>query len=276
LEEFRNIIFLRLKLPVLNNPIFVALTAVQQAAMATESLIKTMIKIGFSRASVEEKYQLYVKWLKSIDQSFEYINFYRMDIPDALEAMNNCSGLVLTGGADIHPAHYGNGEEVNRCETDPDRDILELALIEKALELKMPLLAICRGEQVLNVSQGGDLIVDLPVDHGTDVIHSSESHQLIIHKVNIDITSNLYRIIGKTSFDIVSVHHQAVRTLAPCFRATAFAEDGIIEAFEWLKPEGKGYLNAVQWHPEKGDYHNALSQVIAKDFIEKACSFIRL
>ena len=137
-------------------------------------------------------------------------------------------------------------------------------------------MAICRGEQVLNVSQGGDLIVDLPVDHGTTVIHSSDSDQLISHKVNIDITSNLYRIIRKTSFDIVSVHHQAVRTLAPCFRPTAFADDGIIEAFEWLKPEGKGYLNAVQWHPEKGDYHNALSQAIAKDFIEKACSFIRL
>ncbi|HBC79889.1 MAG TPA: gamma-glutamyl-gamma-aminobutyrate hydrolase [Bacteroidales bacterium] len=235
-----------------------------------------MITIGFTRATDEEKYQLYVKWLKSIDPSFEYINFYRMDIPDALEALDNCSGLVLTGGADIHPAHYGKGEEENRCETDPDRDILEFALIEKSIELKIPLLAICRGEQVLNVSQGGDLIVDLPVDHGTTVIHSSDTDKLINHKVNIDITSNLYRIIRKTSFDIVSVHHQAVRTLAPCFRPTAFAEDGIIEAFEWLNPDGKGYLNAVQWHPEKGDFHNALSQAIAKDFIDKACSFTRL
>jgi putative glutamine amidotransferase len=235
----------------------------------------TMLKIGFSRASVEEKYQLYIKWLKVVDPSFEYINFYRMDIPDALKALDNCSGLVLTGGADIHPAHYGKEEEKNRCETDPVRDILELALIEKAIALKLPLLAICRGEQVLNVSQGGDLIVDLPVDHGTTVIHSSDSDQLISHKVNIDTTSNLYRIIRKTSFDIVSVHHQAVKNLAPCFRPTAFAEDGIIEAFEWLKPEGKGYLNAVQWHPEKGDFQNALSQTIAKDFIEKAYSFTR-
>jgi len=235
-----------------------------------------MITIGFTRATVEEKYQLYVKWLRSIDPSFEYINFYRMDIPDALEALDNCSGLVLTGGADIHPVHYGKGEEENRCETDPDRDILEFALIEKSIELKIPLLAICRGEQVLNVSQGGDLIVDLPADHGTSVIHSSDSDELINHKVNIDTTSNLYRINRKTSFDIVSVHHQAVKNIAPCFRPTAFAEDGIIEAFEWLESEGRGYLNAVQWHPEKGDYHNELSQAIAKDFIEKACSFIRL
>lgn len=241
--------------------------------MATESLIKTMIKIGFSRASIEVKYQLYVKWLKSIDESFGYINFYMMDIPDALEALGNCSGLVLTGGADIHPAHYGKGEEENRCETDADRDILEFALIEKALELKMPLLAICRGEQILNVSQGGDLIVDLTVDHGTTIKHSSDSDQLISHKVNIDTTSNLYRIIRKTSFDIVSVHHQAVKNLAPCFRPTAFADDRIIEAFEWSDPEGKGYLNAVQWHPEKGDYHNDLSRAIGEDFINAASKF---
>ncbi len=81
-------------------------------------------------------------------------------------------------------------------------------------------------------------------------------------------------LIRASSFDIVSVHHQAVKTLAACFRATAFADDGIIEAFEWMEPEGKSYLNAVQWHPEKGDYHNELSQVIARDFIEAVLKFL--
>jgi gamma-glutamyl-gamma-aminobutyrate hydrolase PuuD len=232
-----------------------------------------MITIGFTRASAEDKYQLYVKWLKSVNPSFEYINFYGMDIQDALTALRKCSGLVITGGADVHPSHYGKGEEESRCECDPARDILEFALIEKALELKLPILAICRGEQILNVSQGGDLIVDIPADQGNSIKHSSDDSQLIYHSINIDISSNLYRVIRTTSFDIVSVHHQAVKTLAPCFRPTAYAGDGIIEAFEWSKPEGKGYLNAVQWHPEKGDYHNALSQAIAKDFIEKANSF---
>lgn len=229
-----------------------------------------MIKIGFSRASAEVKYQLYVKWLKSINPLFEYINFYGMDISDALEALEKCSGLVLTGGADVHPSYYSKGEEENRCECDTKRDILEIELIEKALVLKLPMLAICRGVQILNVSQGGDLIVDIPADHGNSVKHSSGNDHLMYHGVNIDITSNLYRMIGTTSFDIVSVHHQAVKTLAPCFRSTAFADDGIIEAYEWLDTEGKGYLNAVQWHPEKGDYHNALSHIIGKDFIGEA------
>jgi putative glutamine amidotransferase len=235
-----------------------------------------MMTIGFSRASVEEKYQLYVKWLRSAGQPFEYINFYGMEIPDALQALDKCSGFVLTGGLDVHPLYYGRGDEATRCELDQARDILEFALIEKALLLKLPLLAICRGEQILNVSQGGDLIVDIPSDHGESVKHSSDNGQLMYHNVNIDDSSILYHLIRATSFDIVSVHHQAVKTLAPCFRPTAFAGDGIIEAFEWLNHEGKGYLNAVQWHPEKGDYHNDLSQVIAIDFIEKACSFNEL
>ncbi|MBK7626553.1 MAG: gamma-glutamyl-gamma-aminobutyrate hydrolase family protein [Bacteroidales bacterium] len=226
--------------------------------------------IGFSKASDKGKYQLYVSWLRSIDPSFEYINFYGMDVSLALMELEKCSGLVLTGGVDVHPSYYGREGEKDRCEIDQSRDILEFALIEKALLLKLPVLAICRGEQILNVSQGGDLIVDIPSDHGNSVKHSSDTDELMYHTVDIDVNSNLYRFFGKTSFDIVSVHHQAVRTLAPCFRPTSFAKDGIIESFEWLSPEGKGYLHAVQWHPEKGDYHNVLSQAIGRDFIEAA------
>lgn len=234
-----------------------------------------MITIGFSRASGEAKYQLYVKWIKSVDPSFDYINFFGMDIWDALAELDRCSGLVLTGGVDVHPSYYGRTEEENRCELDLSRDILEFALIEKALALKLPILAICRGEQILNVSQGGDLIVDIPADYGKSIVHSSETDLLASHSIAIDSTSIIYNLIRAGSFDIVSVHHQAVKTLAACFRATAFAADGIIEAFEWKEPEGKSYLNAVQWHPEKGDYYNALSQVIARDFIEKALRFTK-
>jgi putative glutamine amidotransferase len=234
-----------------------------------------MITIGFSRASGEAKYQLYVNWLKSVYPSFEYINFYGMDITDALAKLERCSGLVLTGGVDVHPSYYGRSEEENRCELDLSRDILEFALIEKALSLKLPIMAICRGEQILNVSQGGDLIVDIPVDYGKNLIHSSDTDQLASHSITIDSTSILYRLIRTDSFEIVSVHHQAVRTLAPCFRPTAFASDGIIEAFEWKDPEGKGYLNAFQWHPEKGNFHNDLSQFIAKDFIGAILKFLR-
>jgi len=232
-----------------------------------------MLTIGFSKALEEGKYQLYVKWLKSVNPSFEYVNFSGMEVQDALKAMDKCSGLVLTGGLDIHPSYYGMDKESDRCELDLPRDILEFALIKKAIFMKLPILAICRGEQILNVSQGGSLIVDIPSDHGKSVIHSSDNDQLAYHSVSVDVTSNLFKVIGKTCFDIVSVHHQAVRNLAPCFRPTAFAGDGIIEAFEWSEPEGKGYLNAVQWHPEKGDYLNRESQLIGSNFIDAARLF---
>ncbi len=228
-----------------------------------------MLTIGFSRATSEPKYQLYISWLKSIDPGLGVVNFYGMEIPEALQALEKCSGIVITGGEDVHPSHYGKAEEELRCSCDPYRDSLELALIDKALAIKLPLLAICRGEQILNVSQGGDLIVDIVSDYGDTANHCSTDDELIYHSVTIDASSNLFRICQAASFEIITVHHQAVKTLASCFRPTAFALDGILEAYEWLHHEGKGYLNAVQWHPEKGDYRNSLSRAIGNDFIEK-------
>lgn len=234
-----------------------------------------MVTIGFSKATGEAKYQLYIQWLKSIDSSFDYINFYGKSISEALPLLELCSGFVVTGGADVHPSRYNRSEEEGRCECDPYRDALELALIEKAMEMNMPLLAICRGEQILNVSQGGDLIVDLEADYGNAVSHRSKNDQLMYHQVNLETSSSLYQISKVGSFDVVSVHHQAVKTLAPCFRPTAFANDSIIEAYEWLHPEGKGYLNAVQWHPEKGDFSNLLSQAIGKKFLAEIYLYAR-
>ena len=126
------------------------------------------------------------------------------------------------------------------------------------------------------MSQGGDLIIDIVSDYGHTINHCSTDYELNYHSVTIDTSSNLFRIGQATSFRIVTVHHQAVKTLAHCFRPTAFAPDGIIEAYEWASPEGKCYLNAVQWHPEKGDYRNSLSRAIGNDFIEKVYLYSRV
>lgn len=231
------------------------------------------VRIGFSRATSEERYQLYVDWLKSIDPAFEYINFYGSTIPEALDLLEKCTGFVLTGGPDIHPSYYNKPEEVQKCEIDSYRDTLEFPLIKKALELKLPVLAICRGEQILNISQGGDLIVDIESDYDSTINHKSEKDQSNYHKISIDNSSELFKICHITSFDIVTSHHQAVKTLASCFKPTAYADDKIIEAYEWIDPKGKGYLSAVQWHPEKGDYHNFLSKVIGKEFLRNVYLF---
>lgn len=229
--------------------------------------------IGFSRATSEVRYQLYVDWLKSIDPSFEHINFYGCTITEALELLEKCSGFVLTGGPDIHPSYYNKPDEVQKCEIDSYRDTLEFQLIKKALEMKLPVLAICRGEQILNISQGGDLIVDIESDYDTTINHKSENDQSNYHRISIDDSSELYKISQLTSSEIVTSHHQAVKTLASCFKPVAFADYKLIEAYEWKNPEGKGYLCAVQWHPEKGDYNNFLSNVIGREFLRKVFLF---
>jgi putative glutamine amidotransferase len=231
------------------------------------------VTIGFSRATSEERYQLYIDWLKSIEPDFEYVNFYGNTISEALDLLENCSGFVLTGGADIHPSFYNRPDEAHKCEIDTYRDTLEFPLIEKALEMKLPLLAICRGEQILNISQGGDLIVDIEADYDSTINHKSEKDQSNYHKISIDTSSDLFKISHVNFFDIVTSHHQAVKTLAACFKPVAFADDGILEAYEWKNPEGKGYLSAVQWHPEKGDYINYLSHVIGKEFLRNVYLF---
>jgi len=231
------------------------------------------VTIGFSRATSEERYQLYVDWLKSIEPDFEYINLYGSEIQEAIDLLDKCSGFVLTGGPDIHPSYYNKPDEAHKCEIDTYRDTLEIPLIEKALELKMPLLAICRGEQILNVSQGGDLIVDLKSAFDSPVNHEGGEDKINSHKIRINRSSDLFRISNDITFDIVTSHHQAVKTLASCFIPAAFADDGILEAYEWKNPEGKGYLCAIQWHPEKGDYNNFLSNVIGKEFLKNVDLF---
>lgn len=232
-----------------------------------------MIKIAFSRATSDEKYQLYINWLKSIDADFDYLNFYGLDPVSVQPLLETCSGLVLTGGPDVHPSFYGRAEEESRCVCDFYRDELEFLLIKKALDMRMPVLAICRGEQILNVSQGGDLIVDLPEDFGSDIVHRLDSAQLASHEVRLDFESQLFRMSGLRVAEVVSVHHQAVNILADCFRPVAFSVDGLIEAFEWLDPAGKSYLNAVQWHPEKGNFQNEMSRAIGVDFMRAAHLF---
>lgn len=232
-----------------------------------------MVTIGFSRATGEDSYQLYINWLKSIDSSFDFINFYGMEDAEILVQLEKCSGLVLTGGPDVHPSHFGKTNDEHRCTIDLHRDNIEFLLIKKALILKLPILAICRGEQILCVAKGGNLIVDISSDFGNSILHKSTNEQTISHNINIELSSNLYEFIKQKSFDVVSSHHQAVKILPACFCATAFANDGIIEAYEWTDKKENGYLNAVQWHPEKGNYNNALSYAIGKNFINAVYLF---
>jgi putative glutamine amidotransferase len=174
-----------------------------------------------------------------------------IDEPEAF--LSSLNGLLLTGGGDIDPQQYG------AATTHPltygvseTRDRFEIALIRAALERDLPVLAICRGIQVLNVALGGTLYQHLPDEIPNALNH--RQHELgipsgeVAHPVTIVPESLLARIIGTTELMVNSYHHQAVATLATPLRVVAVAPDGVIEAVEL---PGQSFVLAVQWHPER-------------------------
>jgi putative glutamine amidotransferase len=175
---------------------------------------------------------------------------YAADPVDAV--VGSCAGLLLTGGADIDPGRYGEVRHATVAGIDAARDEYEIALVRAALAADLPVLAICRGLQLLNVAAGGSLIQDIPSQVGTSVPHQvGHPPDAIAHDVSIVPGSRLAGLmsgaVGGGRLAVNSRHHQAVRRLADRFAITAEAPDGVIEAFE--RPDAR-FCVAVQWHPE--------------------------
>jgi len=174
---------------------------------------------------------------------------YALDYDSVAYYFNNCSGLLLTGGADIEPDKYGKGEEIDRCGSlDLKRDSIEILLIELAKQKNLPILGVCRGEQILNVASGGSLIIDLPTDVGTEVTHRIKGKKAF-HDVRLDSTSVLYEITQADTGRVISNHHQAVDVVAPHFVVAARSADGVVEAIEYENIK-EHFMVGVQWHPE--------------------------
>jgi putative glutamine amidotransferase len=162
------------------------------------------------------------------------------------ESLEGVSGLLLAGGTDIDPELYGQQKHPQAQKPDRARDLREFRLIQQAIERDIPVLAICRGLQMLNITLGGTLIQHLP---NTDRhMHRTTDPSERIHEITVPSDSLLAAVIGAGQHGVNSRHHQAIDQLAPSLRATATsAEDGIIEAAELFD---KTYIVGVQWHPE--------------------------
>lgn len=156
-------------------------------------------------------------------------------------------GVVLAGGGDLDPAHYGGAAHHTQYGVDAQRDALELELARLIVARRQPTLAICRGLQVLNVALGGTLIEHLPAVVGEDVLHRAPPREPTPHAVRLTPGSRLAAIAGATECAPMSWHHQAIRTVAPGLEVVARAPDGTIEAVE---APAHPWLIAVQWHPE--------------------------
>jgi putative glutamine amidotransferase len=227
------------------------------------------LRIGFSKCSGSEKYKLYVDWIHHYDSTIVCIDLFDVPRDSALAIMKTCDGLILTGGPDVHPGYFDKAKEASQCKIEEERDTLEFDLIKLAGEKKMPILGICRGLQMLNVAFGGDLIIDIPKDHGKQVKHRCKEGNCM-HAVKIDSASLLFKLVQKNQGEVNSFHHQAIGKLADDFRITAWADDSIPEAIEWKDPAGKPFMMAVQWHPERLEFNDPFAATLARIFLLKA------
>jgi gamma-glutamyl-gamma-aminobutyrate hydrolase PuuD len=167
--------------------------------------------------------------------------------PEAAESVVGAvHGLLLTGGGDIQPSRYGAKPVPETRNVDPARDAFEIGLLRAAMGTDLPVLATCRGMQVLNVALGGSLVQHVPAVTGQDHDRITDWRDAV-HLVKVEPDSHLAEALGETEVEVNSLHHQAVDEAAPGTRPVAWADDGTVEAIEL---SGSPHVVAVQWHPE--------------------------
>lgn len=202
--------------------------------------------IGVSRCSRLDDY------LASIEQAGGRPRVLEVS-ESAKKVLSEIHGLLLTGGGDVDPVFYGEERHPATEDAEPGRDEFELDLARRAVDSGVPLLAICRGAQVLNVATGGTLVQDIPSEVKTDLAHTIEQPKNApAHDVAVVPGSKLHQILGDAvtaahTCRVNSRHHQSVGKLGTALAATATAPDGVIEAIEAPAAE---FCVGVQWHPE--------------------------
>jgi putative glutamine amidotransferase len=170
---------------------------------------------------------------------------------DTLRALfDKLDGLLFQGGVDVHPREYGEPVEPFCGEIDLARDAVELTLLRWALAENKPTLGICRGIQMMNVAAGGSLYQDIPAQLGSPIQHQhvkGNPYDFHAHPIEIEADSQLANALGTTRLEVNSLHHQALKQIAPGFRVVARAPDGVIEGIEATQAR---FALGVQFHPE--------------------------
>ncbi|PAW82307.1 MAG: hypothetical protein B9S33_15315 [Pedosphaera sp. Tous-C6FEB] len=172
------------------------------------------------------------------------------------ELVQRADGVLLTGGEDIDLKHYAPDTAPELAaklgEVEPERDVLEFALVEEVFRQRKPLLCICRGHQMLNVALGGTLIVDLPTQRPDGLSHKEMERKFDpVHDVTLAPDSQLAAILGTNQVGTNTTHHQAVARVADALRVTGTTADGVVEAMELKDQSRLPFLQSVQFHPER-------------------------
>jgi putative glutamine amidotransferase len=227
------------------------------------------LHIGLSYAPQDiQKYQKYANAVRHAADELGY-EVLITDLSSAPTEIENIDGILFTGGDDVDPARFEKPEEVVQCEIDPVRDELEFTLAKRADERKLPVFGICRGLQLLNVYYGGTLITDL-LSAGLPN-HSKINGVDQRHDVQVDGDTFLKKLTRAVSSQVTSAHHQAIDDVARGMRISARAADNekVIEAIEWEEPQKHAYFMAVQWHPERMEYHEPLAGELFENFLNE-------
>lgn len=187
------------------------------------------------------------------------------------DIIKSIDGLLLTGGEDIHPKFYQTEnipKEVHELmKRDPERDSFELALLKEAFKQNIPILGICRGHQLLNISFGGSLLNDIETTIKSDISHlaSLEDKSQLIHEVRIKKNSFLNEIYQTENLLVNSFHHQCIDRVGNGFEVIAESEDDVIEGIIYNGPE---WIVGIQWHPEMLYKKYKVHSSIFKEFIK--------
>ncbi len=224
------------------------------------------MRIGLSFDQGTPKYRLYLgALLAAAEQAeLEVVPLWMASAQKPLEPyfLETLDGIVFTGGADIEPRRYGFDDPQSLCKTLPGRDEQELAMLESAFQRRLPILAICRGMQLLNVYRGGTLTPHLKAaaDH---LLRDDERHM-----IQVEAASALGRLARTSEAAVTSSHHQAVNKVGSGLKAIAWHQDRTIEALTWSAPLRKPWMMAVQWHPERMSLSEPLAGSLYEGFLQ--------
>lgn len=192
------------------------------------------------------------------------------DVETLRAIYDRLDGLLLAGGVDMEPRTFGEGPHPQLGRTDRSRDAVELQLVHWAIAEGKPVLGLCRGHQVLNVALGGTLYQDIESQIPGAMRHDffpGFPRDYLAHEVTLTPGSRLHAAIGGATMPVNSMHHQAVKSLAPGLLVSARAGDGVIEAIE---AEGPNYLVGVQWHPEVFEQRDERTHRLFQSFVDAA------
>lgn len=245
------------------------------------------MKIGITDCG--EKHPIYEQWILSqnamgsgLSGSISHIEVIKLGYRyNNLHQIEQCDGIILTGGEDVHPRFYNRPEFLSLCNPDfmdERRDEFEWKVCEYIFKNETPVLGICRGLQLVNVFLGGTLIPDLPTagkENHSKYFEGKDRY----HNIEILHDSELSKITNIVFGDVNSAHHQSADIISKPLKINALSDDKVVEGLEWASPDQqeKHYLMLVQWHPERiiNAEQNNFSYKIRQDFVEKIQSKIQ-